>query len=384
LSDLNAMSPERKKRNPGIDALRGLSIVLVVLFHIKIRFPILESDLADILPHRLLELLTNNGFEGVFIFFAISGFLITKHTLRRAGALAQIDLRSFYIRRAARILPFLFLLVGVLSIMHLLEVPEFTIDEDRQSLSGAIFSALFLHLNWYEAQTGYLPGAWDVMWSLSIEEVFYIGFPLVCVLLRRDGLLAIAFLVLAISLPYTRADISDWMWMSKAYLPGMASIAMGILAAMLAHRLPQPRQWVCLTLQGVGCLGIVGALGFSDVLWPRMGHWMMLGLTFSTAVLLLGMDCRVRGYEVRPLPGLGWLRSFGRLSYEIYLTHMFVVLAFNGIAVAIGQNLDLGYLWYLPILLASWVPGYLVSRYYTDPCDEALRQRWLPKVAATS
>jgi peptidoglycan/LPS O-acetylase OafA/YrhL len=152
--------------------LRGISIVLAILFHVKIRFPILKSDAADWLPHRLLRALTESGFEGVSIFFVISGFLITKHTLRRHGTLAKMDLRSFYVRRAARILPFLLLLVTVLSILHLLGVPNFTIDTSRQSLSRAVFSALFLHLNWYEATTGYLPGAWDVMWSLSIEEVF--------------------------------------------------------------------------------------------------------------------------------------------------------------------------------------------------------------------
>ena len=128
-----------KKRNPGIDVLRGISIVLFILFHVKIRFPILKSDLAELLPRRLLQALTSSGFEGVYIFFVISGFLITKHTLRRNGELSQVSLRSFYVRRAARILPFLLLLVAVLSIMHLLAVPDFTIDLKRQSLPGAIF-----------------------------------------------------------------------------------------------------------------------------------------------------------------------------------------------------------------------------------------------------
>jgi peptidoglycan/LPS O-acetylase OafA/YrhL len=366
-----------KVRNPGIDALRGISIVLVVLFHVKIRFPILKSDLADYLPHRLLNALTTAGFEGVFLFFVISGFLITKHTLRRHGTLAAIDLRNFYVRRASRILPFLLLLVTVLSILHLCGVPKFTIDTEKQSLLGAVFSALFLHLNWYEASTGYLPGAWDVMWSLSIEEVFYIGFPLSCVVLRKPWLLAISFFVLALSLPATRAAIDDWMWMSKAYLPGMGAIAMGVVAAMLAHRI-QPPRWICLTLQWGGALGIATGIGFSDVLWPWLGHGTMLLLTTSTALSLIGMDAVHQHHSVRPLPGLGWLRSFGRLSYEIYLTHMFVVFGVHGLVMAtLGKNLPLGYLWYLPTLLLSWIPGYLIYQYYTGPTDRYLRTTWL-------
>jgi peptidoglycan/LPS O-acetylase OafA/YrhL len=309
----------------------------------------------------------------VFLFFVISGFLITKHTLRRHGTLAAIDLRNFYVRRASRILPFLILLVTVLSILHLCGVPNFTIDTERQSLLGAVCAALFLHLNWYEASTGYLPGAWDVMWSLSIEEVFYIGFPLICVVLRKPWLLAIGFFGLALSLPFTRAAIDNWMWMSKAYLPGMAAIAMGIIAAMLAHRIRPPR-WVCLTLQWGGMLGIATGIGFRGVLLPWLGHGTMLLLTTSTALSLIGMDAGHQHHTVRPLPGLGWLRSFGRLSYEVYLTHMFVVFGVQGLVLAtLGENLPLGYLWYLPTLLLSWVPGYIIYRYYTGPTDRYLR-----------
>ena len=79
------------------------------------------------------------------------------------------------------------LLVAVLSALHGFGVPDFTIDGEGQTLGRAVLAALFLHINLYEAQTGYLPGSWDVLWSLSIEEVFYLGFPLVCVTLRQDS-----------------------------------------------------------------------------------------------------------------------------------------------------------------------------------------------------
>ena len=85
-----------QRRNPGIDVLRGLSIVLVVFLHINIRFPILKSDLAEVLPRRLLNMVTQSGYSGVTMFFVISGFLITKHTLCRHGTLTNIDLRAFY------------------------------------------------------------------------------------------------------------------------------------------------------------------------------------------------------------------------------------------------------------------------------------------------
>ena len=86
-----------------------------------------------------------------------------------------------------------------------------------------------------------------------------------------------------------------------------------------------------------------------------------------------------RGTARRPLPGLGWLRSMGRYSYEIYLTHMFVVFALVGAFRAAGEDLRGGFWWHLPAVLSCWLLGALVARYFSDPCERALRRRWLER-----
>src|SRR5574337_929923 len=176
-------------RNPGLDLLRGLAIVLVVLNHLGLRIPLKQTALVEVLPAWFLSRLNYNGYEAVFVFFVISGFLIASNALRRWGGLERIELRAFYARRFARIVPCLLVLIAVLALLHLLAVPDYIIHRPGQSLPGAIWAALGLHLNWYEGQTGYLPGSWDVLWSLSIEEAFYIGFPLVCLLTRQRRVL---------------------------------------------------------------------------------------------------------------------------------------------------------------------------------------------------
>jgi len=378
LRQLEAVHAKSDARNQGIDLLRGLSILLVVLHHTGLRIPLKHTALADFLPRWLMDGLNYNGYEAVFVFFVISGFLITGNTLKRWGSLDRIDIKAFYARRFARIVPCLLLLVIVLSGLHLLGVDDYVINRAGQSLPRAIIAALGLHLNWYEGHTGYLPGNWDVLWSLSIEEVFYIGFPIVCLLTRRAWVLVPMLVVLALSLPVTHAALADnEIWQEKAYLPGMAAIATGVLGALLAaHRPVWPARTTAL-------LGWLGAIGLAWVMLDGPALWGLLhegyGLVLTSSALCLVLACTLRGAPGwSSMRGLGWLRSFGRLSYEIYLTHMFVVFAVVRLFKAAGSDISLGYLWYAPAVLLSWLLGMLVARFVSIPSDRALRG-WLLK-----
>jgi len=99
----------------------------VILLHLRIRIPVKDSLVVDVLPDWLVKALTDRGHEAVYLFFVISGFLITTHTLGRWGALHRIDALAFWVRRAARILPCLLALVAVLSVLHLLNVQGYVI-----------------------------------------------------------------------------------------------------------------------------------------------------------------------------------------------------------------------------------------------------------------
>lgn len=383
-----AQAPEAARRNPGIDLLRGLAIMFVLLNHLGLpmRLPLKATALADVLPVRLLQALNYNGYEAVFVFFVISGFLIAGNAIERWGSLAQIELRAFYARRFARIVPCLLVLLAVLAALHGLGVADYAIHGPGQSLGGAVLAALGLQLNWYEGRTGYLPGNWDVLWSLSIEEAFYLGFPLVCLLARRGRVLTPLLLGLALSLPWTRAALDgNEIWQEKAYLPGMAAIAMGVLGALaLAHR----RTWpvgACRGLRWLGACGLLAATFGGHWLWPLVHEGVMLVLTGSTLALLVA-------FQLDPprLPrGLRWLCSWGRLSYEIYLSHMFVVFAIVRLYRWSGADARWGFLWYLPAFALCWALGTLVASRLSVPCERWLRDRWLrsaksPAPAATT
>ena len=359
-----------RTRNDGIDLLRGLSILFVVVHHLalKFRLPLGPSLLGDVLPERVIKGLSFNGYEAVFVFFVISGFVITRRSLERYGSLDAIRWRNFYALRAVRIFPLLLLLLAVLCVMHWLAVPTFVVNKPGQSLWGALASALTMTLNWYEGRTNWLPGAWDVLWSLSIEECFYLAFPLFCLVLRGPWRV-LALVALALSLPWTRAALqSNEIWQEKAYLPGMAAIAWGVLTALVMQRVTLPRR-AARTIGGLGVTGLLAVVFFGDMLWPLLHDHVMLLLCASAALWLAAAHG-----ATRTIPrGFGWLTQMGRWSYEIYLSHMFVVLAVTPAYRALTNgDMRWTFLVYVPVLVAcTWLGGVL-HRHVSAPAGRRL------------
>ena len=145
---------------PEIQALRALAVVLVVIYHMDLR----------LLP---------GGFIGVDVFFVISGFLITAHIAKGLEGADGFRLSGFYMRRVRRLLPAALTVLAVVGVVTLVRLPATTWNET----GPPIIASVFYVQNWYLAahSTDYLAAATyspvEHFWSLSVEEQFYLFWP---------------------------------------------------------------------------------------------------------------------------------------------------------------------------------------------------------------
>ena len=201
----------------------------------------------------------------------------------------------------------------------------------------------------------------------------YLGFPLACLLLGRTRLLVPVLAMLALSIPAVRASIHhDEIWAEENTLQGMAAIATGVLAALLVARWPTARASTARWTMALGVVGLLAVYFAGTELWQSLRFEYMLVLTFSAAALVIASRWRAGVGARPPMPAFGWLRSFGRLSYEIYLTHMFVVWLVVDRFDAAGGDLRLGAAWYPPILAGAWALGWIVARFISVPLERLL------------
>jgi peptidoglycan/LPS O-acetylase OafA/YrhL len=374
---------ESGARNAPLDFLRGVAILVVLLLHFSLTYHLTASPLATLLSPRMAGAVARNGNYGVTMFFVISGFLITSISISRYGSLRRLDLASFYVFRLGRILPSLVLALAIITVLGCLGVQSFTNSGGGHPFPSAYFvvavvSVLTFWHNVLMESVGYFNYCLNIYWSLSVEEVFYLAFPLVCVLVRRDALLAVLCIALIVIGPlYRSRHADDELFFMYGYLACFDAIAFGCLVALLARRVnPSPargrwlRTLAGLALAAVYLRGIEG----NEI-------WGFTEIAAATAVILFSV---AHGSPDGWMTGrtTGVLRWMGRHSYELYLFHILVLAGMRDVI----PRERVSYAAKLPLLLVflglAALVAALVSRLVAEPVNQALRQHFLRSRAA--
>ena len=374
------MSPAQPSRDAVIDLLRGLSIVSVMVLHFALAYGIADSWLGDLVPPPWLKRWVFNGNYGVTVFFVVSGYVITRGVLQRDGSLGALRATDFLGRRAARILPLLLVAMGVATTLGLAGVAGFTNDDGgvHRPLSfwwPAVASVVLSWHNQLMQSEGYFNYVLNVYWSLSVEEMFYLGFALLCVALRTHTRVVLVCAALIAFGPVYRALHADnEIAYLYAYGACFDAIAMGVLCALAeAHgRVPLGGAWAARAGRMATGLAVLLAcavwlLGFGE--HPALGPSMMAA---STAAIIVSSRAWAPADAWRV--GRVW-RWLGQRSYELYLFHIIVLALLR----LVWTRPDLTHATRLPLLLGYGVFSVLVAegarRWIGEPARRFVNSR---------
>ena len=322
---------------PELDGLRAMAILTVIAFHIHLPFCSL-------------------GWAGVFLFFVLSGFLITGILLD-----SKQDphyLRNFYARRALRIFPIYY--VTLLGLAALAFCTHRTIHD-----VGWYLCYLQNYLLGVNSFSPAFPAAFDHSWSLAVEEQFYFLWPLAVLLLSRHLLLGLCLVLLvgaALARYVVAAQTESF---SLAFTPlacVVDSLAAGAMVAIL-RRSPMAGKcgkgvgYAAIAVGGGGAALIIVHNGL-DCFWggwmarPSVNHLMLsaLAITFS-GLILVALD---RTTYLAALLRAGVLRHIGKISYGLYMYHWPLLLLLPLLLKQFGLE---------PLRFRYWLPVYLAVTY---------------------
>lgn len=291
---------------PSLDGIRAVAVSLVFFAH---------GGLDNLIP----------GGLGVTIFFVLSGYLITTLMRIEHARSGGISYRGFYLRRLLRLMPPLFIVVAAAGLLSLASVI------DGGFTSGGLFSALFYFGNYYAISHDFegMPAGLGVIWSLAIEEHYYLFYPPLAALLLRVGRVGMSVTLLSTLC----AAVLAWrFWLvfhgaSDAYLTmatdtRVDAILVGCLMALARNPwldpVPAPNALKDWGVAAVSVAVLAGTLLYRDEFFRLTARYTLQSLAIAPLIYLaVARADRLpfRWLNARPLVYIG------AISYTIYLSH---------------------------------------------------------------
>jgi peptidoglycan/LPS O-acetylase OafA/YrhL len=276
---------------------------------------------AHSLPHRVLP----GGF-GVAVFFFLSGFLITTLLRAEAERTASVSLKQFYVRRILRIFPPCYLTIMVVSALA-----RFGLLYNTESYQSLFAGFLYFSNYWNILGWGNLPAGLGILWSLAVEEHYYLLYPLLYAWFTRRSMTrghqaaALGLLcVLALGWRCYRAAImhSSWENIYEGTDTRFDAILSGCILAIVANpRLGDRVEWLekhANILAGVGVAVIVATFAYRNQMFRDTVRYTIQQIALMPIFFMIILP--QKNWITRALEWK-WLRHLGHLSYSMYLIH---------------------------------------------------------------
>ncbi len=336
---------ERKGYLPGIDGLRAIAVLSVVIYHAGI------NELSG-------------GFIGVDIFYVISGYLITL-LISKSLIEENFSFLTFYARRSKRLLPAAIVMI----IFSILLGSLFLTTDAYISLSkSAIYSNIFAANIWFMNNSGYFDLSSQVsplvhMWSLSVEEQFYLIFPFILFISYQIGKLRAVKIVIISSIVLSLAacillsskypNFSFYMIFTRAW-----ELGVGAAVVFLPKAKNENRQ-ITLTISTIGLLLIAYSLMFISEQDVYPGH-LALYPVIGSALLIYTLT-NSNNFISATLSSKPFL-LIGKSSYSIYLWHWPIIVYYR---LYINQR-DFNLIEILLLIISSIIAGYFSWKYIEE------------------
>ncbi|HEY5077145.1 MAG TPA: acyltransferase family protein [Acidimicrobiia bacterium] len=352
--------PSTLRYLPGLDGLRAISVLAVIVFH----HYLVGGHEAGWAP---------GGFLGVEVFFVVSGYLITSLLLNERRETGRVSLRAFYLRRARRLLPALFTLLAVIVAYSLLFLPDAI-----GTLRSDTVAALTYTSNWWQmiAHRSYIaqagrPELLKHLWSLAIEEQYYLAWPFLLMFgLRKLGRQRMFTTMITTALASTlllallaHGSVDDAYYATYTRLSGLL-LGSAFAFSFAPYRIRGlPGRGARAALDAAGTLGLLVLLGSFGMLH----HFGINGFSFPTShtdnlavfhggFLLVDLaTLLVIAAAVHPSSDIGRalgckpLRWIGLRSYSLYLWHYPIFCVTRP-----GLDIHRLGIWFLSIQYAGW------------------------------
>ncbi|GAB3895575.1 acyltransferase family protein [Spirosoma agri] len=365
---MSQLSQQRANTNyiPGLDGFRGVAILLVVFSH---------YGYGHILP---------GGF-GVTLFFFISGLLITRLMIAEYEKKQRIDMKSFYARRLLRLYPALLFMVVIAVLFTILIGCEVNMNE--------ILSTVFYYRNYYMIYatpevSAMCSKVYNIVWSLAVEEHFYIVFPILFIVLFRWNNLFIGILIAAIiGAMCWRLHIASTQGLSYAVTDRIYrstdtrfdAILFGCLTSLVLHRTPNGSyirfagHWLP---YGVAALLLLFTLVYRDLFFRETIRYTVQGMALSVLVPAT-LYHKTYSWLLTKL-SVPWLIQVGKVSYSLYMFHW--------VGVCFAEHYVTPYRATLPWMAVAASVGIvltLISYLYVEKPTMKLRKRFGSNVDVT-